>query len=372
MKMIGVIFSNIYDASLGDLTKYRTLASLPFGGRYRLIDFTLSNMANSQISTVGIITKYNYQSLMDHLGSCAEWDLNRKNGKVVFLPPFATGVRNVYQGKLEALYNATDYLRRADGEYVIMSDANNLCNLDYKNVLDSHVKSGAKVTVVANREKPKSPDMTQGLVLRVDADNMVTDVAIDSTYTHSNLLGMGIYVIEKQYLITVVENAIAHGYFDFEKDFLQKYFMRGDITINVYEFKRHVLRNRDVVSYFQNNQELLKEEILDDIFDPSNPIYTKVHDEVATYYDERAIVNDCLIADGCRIEGTVENSIISRKVVIEEGAVVKNSVIMQGTIIKKGADIEYCILDKDVEISAGRTLIGAETAPCIIQKGSII
>lgn len=372
MKMTGVIFSNLYDASMGDLTKFRTLASLPFGGRYRLIDFTLSNMANSQISTVGIVTKYNYQSLMDHLGSCAEWDLNRKNGKVVILPPYATGINRVYQGKLEALYNAVDFLRHSSEEYVLMSDSNNLCNMDYRKVLDAHIESGAKVTVVANRQKAKTPDDTEELVLTADENNKVTDVAINSTYTHSNLLGMGIYVIEKQFLITVVEDAIAHGFYDFEKDFIQKCFMSGDITINVYEFTRHVLRNKDILSFFKNNLELLNEEVLDDLFDPSNPIYTKVHDEVATYYDERAIVNDCLIADGCRIEGTLENSIVSRKVVIEEGAVVKNSIIMQGTVVKKGANIEYCILDKDVEVSAGRTLIGADVAPIIIAKGSII
>lgn len=371
MKMIGIIFSNIYDASLGELTKHRTLASLPFGGRYRLIDFVLSNMANANIATVGIITKYNYQSLMDHLGSCAEWDLNRKNGRVVFLPPFATGGTNVYRGKLEALSNAITFLKRSSGEYVLLSDSNNLCNIDYEKVLENHVKSGAKITVVANRETPENFGDTQEVVLNAE-NGKVTDIALDHSYTSDNLIGMGMYVVEKQFLLQTVEDFVSRGYYDFERDFLLRYFNEGKIDVNVYEFNRTVLRNRDIPSYFKNNCRLLEEEVCDDVFDPQNPIYTKVRDEVPSYYDENSVVDNCLVADGCSIVGTVQDSIISRNVVIEEGAVVKHSIVMQGTVVKKGADIEYCIIDKDVVISQGRTLVGAETAPVILQKGTRI
>lgn len=371
MNMIGVIFSNIYDGALGDLTKHRTLASLPFGGRYRLIDFVLSNMANSNIENVGIITKYNYQSLMDHLGSCAEWDLNRKNGRVFILPPFGTGQTGIYQGKLEALYGALTFLKRSKGDYVLLSDSNNLCNIDYANVLEAHKKSGAKVTIIANREEPKFEDELHDLVLW-EEDEKVTDITINHRFTKENLIGMGMYIIDKDFLINVVEESVSHGYYHLEKDFLQSYFLKGQLDIHVYEFKKTVLRNRDIPSYFDNNLQLLNDSVRSDIFDQKNPIYTKVRDEVPTYYDEAAVLNDCLIADGCRIMGNVENSILFRDVVVEEGAVVKNAIVMQGSTIKKGAHVEYCIVDKDVVITADCQLSGAASAPVIIQKGSMI
>lgn len=369
MKMIGIIFSNIYDASLGDLTKHRTLASVPFGGRYRLIDFVLSNMSNSGIENVGIITKYNYQSLMDHLGSCAEWDLNRKGGRVVIMPPYGVGQSNLYQGKLEALAGAIEFLQRAAGNYVLLSDSNTLCNIDFDPVFRSHVKSGAKVTVIANRQEPEYPEERQDLVL-TEENERVTDIALNHEYTKDNLIGMGMYIVDKQFLIQMVEDSIAHGMYHFEKDFLQRYFMHKGMEINVYEFKQTVLRNRDIASYFKNHCKLLESDtVRNDIFNPQNPIYTKVRDEIPTYYAENSVVNDCLIADGCRIRGQVENSVIFRDVEIEEGAVVKHAIIMQGTVVKKDADISYAIIDKDVTITEGRTLVGVPSNPIIIHKG---
>lgn len=373
MKMVGIIFSNIYDQALGDLTKHRTLASLPFGGRYRLIDFILSNMANSNMETIGIITKYNYQSLMDHLGSCGEWDLNRKNGRVFILPPFGTGQTSVYQGKLEALQGALPYLKKAKGSHVLLSGSHILCNIDYENVLKSHVKSGAKVTAVANRSC--TSEITGGEIeelILTEKDGIATDIAISHKYEKSDLISMGMYILDKQYLISIVEDSVAHGFFHFEKDFLQKYFMDKEIDINVYEFKKTVLRNTDIPSYFANHQKLLDASVRNDIFDSQNPIYTKVRDEVPSFYDENAIVNNCLLADGCRIMGTVENSVLSRNVIVEAGAVVKNSIIMQGTVVHSGANIEYAIIDKDATITEDRTLVGAATAPIIIQKGEKI
>lgn len=371
MNMIGVIFSNIYDSAMGDLTKHRALASLPFGGRYRLIDFVLSNMANSHIESIGVITKYNYQSLMDHLGSCDEWDLNRKNGRVFILPPFGNGQTTIYQGKLEALHGALEYVKRAKGDYVVLSGSNVLCNIDYENVLKSHIKSGAKVTVVANRMEPKNPEDKEDLVL-LEEEGIVKDLAINHTYNKDNLVGMGMYIVDKQYLIDVVEESVSHGLYRFEKDFLQKYFLEQKLSLNIYEFKKTVLRITDIVSYFQCHCDMLDETVRNDIFDPTNPIYTKVRDEVPTYYDEDAIVNNCLIADGCRIMGTVEDSILFRDVTVEAGAVIKHAIIMQGTVVRSGADIEYAIVDKDAEITEDRTLIGAQTAPIIIPKGEKI
>ncbi len=367
MKAIGIIFSNIYDATMGDLTKHRTMASLPFGGRYRQIDFVLSNMVNSNISTIGVITKYNYQSLMDHLGSCSEWDLNRKNGGLYILPPFGTGHTSIYRGKLEALYGAVTFLEKVDAEYVVMCDSTTLCNIDFNKVRKAHIKSGADVTVVANREKPDPQHLKHDLVLKTEG-NKVIDLTIDNTYDESVFCGMGMFVLERQRLLKAIYDSIAHGLYHFERDYLQRQFLAHRLTINVYPFEDVVLRNSDIPTYFRNNRLLMYDEIRNGIFHEDAPIYTKVRDEVPTFYGETAVVNNCLIADGCTINGTVENSILFRDVTIEKGAVVKDSIIMQGSCVCENADISYTILDKDVLITPERTLMGSETTPLIINK----
>ena len=367
MRAIGIIFSNIYDATMGELTKHRTMASLPFGGRYRQIDFVLSNMVNSNIAQVGIITKYNYQSLMDHLGSCSEWDLNRKNGGLYILPPFGTGHTSIYRGKLEALYGAVTFLEKSNEDYVVMSDSNVLCNINYDKVLDAHIKSGADVTVIANHEKPDFKGDMQALVLKTE-DNRVTDLMINSAYDENLFCGIGMFVIERKMLLKAIYDSVARGFYHFEKDYLQRQFMNHRLTINVYPFENTVLRNRDIGAYFKNNRLLMYEEIRRDIFREDAPIYTKVRDEVPTFYGDEAVVNNCLIADGCAIYGTVENSILFRDVTVEKGAVVKDSIVMQSSCICEDADISYTILDKNVLITPGRTLMGAESTPLIINK----
>lgn len=369
--MIGVIFSNIFDSELGDLTKNRTLASLPFGARYRLIDFILSNMSNSKIDNIAVITKYNYQSLMDHLGSCEEWDLNRKNGYVVIIPPFSNGPSSIYKGKLEALYGALMFLKRAKANHVLISSSNVICNIDYEDALKSHIESGYKVTSICYKEKSGFRDKKEELVLSVH-DNKVNDIMINHTYTEDNYIGMGMYIVEKSFLINVVEECVSHGLYDFEKDFLQQYFLNKNLSINLFEFKNSVLRIEDVPSYFSCNMELLNEDVRKDIFNPQTPIYTKVRDEIPTYYDKNCDVNDSLIADGCKIMGCVENSIIFRDVTIEKGVTVKNSVIMQGCLIKENSNIDCCITDKDCVISENSVLIGNKVCPLIIKKGQII
>ena len=251
MDMVGIIFSNIYDNILGDLTKHRTVASVPFGGRYRQIDFVLSNMVNSNVTTVGVITKYHYQSLMDHLISRSEWDLNRKNGGLFILPPFLSGQTEVYRGKIEALYGALSFLKRCDAEYVVMSDSTSICNIDYEEALDSHIKSGCDITVIANRESEVYGEEKR--LLLTLKDGKVTDLALDCASDNNTLVGMGMFIIERNLLIKIVKDSVAHGKFHFERDYLQQEFNNDNISINVYEFKNVVLRNESVVAYYKNN-----------------------------------------------------------------------------------------------------------------------
>lgn len=371
MKMMGIIFSNIYDEIMGELTKNRTLASLPFGGRYRQIDFILSNMVNSNISSVGVITKYNYQSLMDHLHLCSEWDLNRKNGGLFILPPYGTGRSDIYRGKLEALYGVTKYINMTNSEYVLIAGSNVLCNIDFQPVLVSHIKSGADVTVIGNHQIPEHVNQKCELVFQKE-EGEITDVMVKSAFTEDMVCGMGMYIMKKDYLLNLIEDSMTHGYTHLEKDFIQKRFMKHKLKVNLYVFDGMVLRNDDIPMYFKNNMKLLDERVRQDLFDTKSPIYTKVRDEVPTRYGESAVVNDSLIADGCRIDGYVENSILFRDVTIEKGCVIRNAIIMQGTHISEGATIQHTIVDKNVKISKHVALIGAETSPVIVKKGEVI
>ena len=369
-KMSGIIFSNIYDGVLGDLTAKRTVASLPFGGRYRQIDYVLSNMVNSDITSVGVITKYNYESLMDHLGSCDEWDLNRKTGGLFIIPPFASGKSEVYHGKLEALYTALNFLNSQKSEYVVISDTITICNIDYREVLAGHTASGKDITVVVSAKRENN--INYPVVFEANDDNSAKTINVNCEAKENSLVGLGMFIMKREPLIEIVTQCVSAGHYHFEKDFLQKYFNVNKLTVNLYEFEGVVLRNRDITSYLKNNIKLIDEEVHKGLYKSSAPIYTKVRDEIPTYYGKNSVVDECIIADGCKIYGELKNSVLFRDVTIEEGAQVIGSIVMQGTKIKKGAYIENAIIDKNVTITEGTRLLGAPTSPVIIKKGETI
>lgn len=368
--MLSIIFSNIYDSSMGELTSRRTVASIPFGGRYRQIDFVLSNMVNSGVNTIGLITKYNYQSLMDHLGSCQEWDLNRKNGGLYFLPPFASGNTGVYRGKLEALNVAMTFLKSSPEEYVVLSDCTVLCNIDFRKVLKFHKKGKFDITVVANRDQ--GTDYKGDMVMHADADGTVTDIALKYRTDPTSYLGLGMFIMRRTDLIEIVEECVAKGLYYFESDYIQRFFNDGKIRVGLYDFEGVVLRNYDIPAYFQNNMKLRDEAIRDGLFLPQAPIYTKVRDEIPTYYGHVSSVKDCIVADGCHLHGAVEDSVLFRDVTVARNATVKNSIVMQGCVIGEGAKLENVILDKDVTVRPGTVLIGAAESPIVIGKAATV
>ena len=371
MKAMGIIFSNIYDSSLGELTSHRTVASLPFGGRYRQIDFVLSNLSNSGIYNIGIITKYNYRSLMDHLGSCADWDLNRKNEGVVFLPPFASGNTGMYKGKLAALHSAAHFINNPQYDYVVVCDSTVLCNMDLRPAIKQHVKSGCDVTVIATTPKEKSRKK-YALILRTNRRGRVTELLIDTRAHADTLIGMGVFIFSRQLLIEAIEESYIKGLAHLERDYLQKKFNEGSLKIDTYPFEGVVLWNEDIRSYFANNMALLSENVRKSFFDIERPIYTKVRDEIPTYYAPDSHISDCIIADGCVLCGRVSESIIFRDVAIEKGAEVKNSIIMQGARIGANTRLECVILDKNVTVTEGAALIGTKTHPVIVKKGETV
>lgn len=370
MKMMGIIFSNIYDEHLGEITKERTSASLPFGGRYRMIDFVLSNMVNSGITNVGVITKSNYQSLMDHLGNGKEWDLDRKIDGLFILPPFGTGQKTVYRDKLEALLGTMKYLMRSDEKYVLLSDSNIICNIDYKEILDYHIETGADITVITNKESIKDRTDIKPLCIKTDAENRIVDVLVNFDIPGIVKCGIGMYILKRELLLSLLREANSYNLQDFDRDIIQA--KHKHMKIMSYEFLGKILRVDKTVNYFEANMALLDKETRKELFYKYGNIYTKVRDEVPAGYKKGSKVKNSFISDGCTIYGEVENCILSRGVTIGKGAKVRNSILMQDTCICDSVELDYVICDKEVTVTEGRIMMGAKRHQLVITKGKTV
>ena len=370
MNMMGIIFSNIYDERMGEIATHRTMASVPFGGRYRLIDFVLSSMVNSGITNVGVITKQNYQSLMDHLGNGKEWDLDRKVDGLFILPPFNQGQKSIYRGKLEALWGALSFLKRSNEEYVLLADTNIICNIDYREMLKQHVESGAQISVITKRETIENAGDVRELIVRSDFSGRVVDVLMHYSVPGVVNAGIGMYIMKRSFLIDILQDAHSYNLVDFEQDIIQA--KRSYLNIGEISFNGEVLRVEGVGNYFAANMALLNSEVRNEIFTEGSPIYTKVRDEFPTHYRKGCNIKNSLIADGCIIEGEVENSVIFRGVTVGPGARIKNCIIMQGTKIEENVELDYTICDKNVVVTRGRLLMGAPAHQIIISKDKVV
>lgn len=327
-------------------------------------------MSNSGIQQIGIVTKYNYRSLMDHLGSCSEWDLNLKNNGLVILAPYATSHSGIYRGKLEALYNSLDYLEHTDADYVILSDSVSICAIDFNRVLDEHEASGCDVTAIVTHYK-NTAEKQFPIAVELDAKGNVRDMGIDVNIRDS-LGGMGIYIMRRDALIQAVKRCSIRGRYHLERDYLLREFNQGNISVHAYGVPGNgsfsTFRRMD---YYQNSMALLDPDIFHGIFNQRGlTIYTKVRDQVPTYFGIESKIDDCIVADGCRLLGCAEHSILFRAVTIEKNAVVKDCVLMQGCKISEGAVLEGVILDKNVVVRPYTVLKGTSEHPMIIKKGA--
>ena len=370
MNVMGIIFTN--DASLGDLTHKRTMASLPFGGRYRQVDFALSNLSCAGVRHVGIISRHNYQSLMNHIGDGEEWGLELEEGGLEFLTPYAISTTYNYRGKLESLYTAMDFLEfGGDDELVVMIDSAVLSNIDLNKVLAAHVESGKDVTVVTKAGVADGSKKLD-LALKLDDKGEVADIAVDFVAPADYVASMDIFVLNKKWLIEKVKDHIAHNLFHMDRDLVLGGWQKGNTSVNVYEFDGVAMFNETVEEYFANSLALIDKDVRHDIFGGNHPIYTKVRDRVPTYYGEDCEIEDCLVADGCILEGEAEESVLFRQVTICEGAEVENCVIMNDTVVGKGAELKYVILDKNVTVTPGAKLIGTKRNPIIVKRGETV
>ena len=370
-KTLGIVFSNMHDTRLGELTELRTMGSVPIGGRYRFVDFVLSNMVNSGINTVGVVTKNNYQSLIDHLGSGREWDLSRKNGGLHILPPYGRSQNGIYRGRMEALANILGYIRSSKAKYVIMSDCDIIANIDYADVIKKHRASEKPMTLIYKMRDASKENDEDTIILTTDSNAKITDIRKSTGADKDVKVFMNIVVVNKDFLENLIVSCSQRNLYSFRNDVLLGNMLdRADV--GTYEFTGYSAQIHSMTSYYATNMELLKKEVRDDLFCRERPIYTKVHDEPPVLYGLGSDVKNSLIADGCVIKGKVENCIIFRGVRIGADAVVKNSIIMQGTTIGEGCNLDYVITDKNVTVEDGKKLMGAETYPVYVKKGSKI
>lgn len=378
MKAAGLIFSNIHDASIPELTKPRTMASIPFGGRYRLIDFALSNMVNSDITTVGLITHNNYQSLLDHIGTGKDWDLARRSGGIRILPPFITsgtrGDDKLYKTRLEALVGVKNFVENCGADHIIISDCNMICNIDFSDALDNHISNNADITIITklvNTHELKFPlDKYIKIVDYNENGEIVDYVSYDSQQGELHI-NTNMMIIKQSYLLSLINEADARGYDSFSRDIIRRNL--GKHRYFAFEYDGYFNYIDSMQKYFFCNMKMLDSSKRKLVFHVKNrPVYTKVRNSAPTRYTENAKVTNSIIADGCVIDGVVENSILFRGVKIGKGTVVKNSILLQDTYTGDDVYLNCVVTDKDVTIKNGKMLSGDEILPFYIGKGTTV
>ncbi len=377
MSVQGIIFSNLHDKNIPELTLRRTMASVPYAGRYRLIDFALSNMVNSGITSVSVITHYNYQSLMDHIGAGKDWDLARRSGGIKILPPYMTAYANqsnaLYNSRMEALKSVNYSVSRFTSDYVVLSDCDVICNVDLNDMINDHIENNADITIAVKRVLLNKDAASRNVIIDADPEGRIVDInPYPTNVTGYRDIDLNILVINRDYLQSVVVDAIAHGYTSFNRDVIARNTSRRNFRI--YKYDGYFANIGSLADYYSHSMELLgTPENRDEIFGiKTRPIYTKVRNSAPTRYAESSVVKNSLVADGCIIDGTVENSIIFRGVKISRGATVKNSILFQDTVIGENVFLNCVITDKNVVIRDGRILSGHETLPFFVEKNRLV
>ena len=369
---MGIIFPNSFDALIPEMANVRLMASIPFASRYRMIDFVLSSMSNCDIDNVAVLPNRKYHSLMDHLGSGREWDLVRKNGGLSIFPPYAESAKAVATGRVGQIAGILGFLKEQKEKYVVLADSNIAINIDFKAMIEAHIATGADVTIAYNEQAVpesfvKSDNVNKDFYYSLTIDGgKVKKIYVNPTEGGVQNLSLNIFVIARELLIELIEVAFMRGQVHFTRDILLN--QVNHLNIQAYKYDGYAARIWGINSYFEENMKLLDDYNLDALF-AGGPIYTKIRDDNPTRYITGSKAANVMVADGCVIEGEVENSILFRGVKIAKGAKVKNCILMQDTVVEAGANIEYLITDKDVVVSAGKEMKGTDSYPVYITKG---
>ncbi len=367
--VMGIILTGT--ESIPPITNDRATLALPIAGRYRVIDFVISNMANAGITNIGVATKENYSSLMDHIKSGRPWDLDRKKQGLTILPPNLSSTHHSLRGDIDMLAGIRDFVKRSHQTYVILSLGSFIYNIDFDKVIEEHINNQADITAVyKNIKGAEESELSRFVLFDVASDKRIIDAESKPYYPKTTNAGLDIYIMEKALLESIIDECTARGNHDFVKDALAQ--KLSGLRVFGYEFTGYTDKIDSLKAYYRNNMKFLDEDIRKDLFNPAYPINTKTKDQTPTKYGDNAVVENSFISDGCVIEGTVINCVLSRAVRVEKGAVIKNSIIMQDSIIEKDVELDYVVFDKEVHITKGRKLLGQNSFPLAIAKSSEI
>ncbi|HBW33866.1 glucose-1-phosphate adenylyltransferase subunit GlgD [Desulfosporosinus sp. BICA1-9] len=369
---IGILFGNNSSDILQGLAFQRSIAAVPFGGRYRLLDFALSSMVNSGIRTIGLVTPRHYRSLLDHLGAGKEWFLDRKSGGLFILPGAIQGLSG-QSGKfrLKDLQLNIEYLQKEFCENIIISGCNHVFNINYQAALEIHESKRADITLIY-KESTDSVAMAGKEHLIIGDNQEVLDIlgndtAETSGQTQAYFVDM--LIIRRKLLLELIE-----GYRSIETVNLMDAIYENIRSLKLFgvPFKGYFGTVNSVKDYFDRSMELLNPEIRKEVLTGQDQIHTKIVDNPPTKHGAQAKVSNSLISSGCTIEGEVHNSILARGVIVESGAVIRNCIIMQKCKIEAEASLNYVILDKFVKVHAGNVLKGNKNTPLVVLKGSLV
>ena len=370
--VMGIIYTNKDDLSLRELTNQRSVAALPLAGRYRVVDFILSSIVNSGVRNVGVIMQRNYRSLMDHLGSGKEWDLHTRNNGLFLLPPFVTQENGgEYLGVLDALRANFDYLRRSKQRLALLTNSNMVFNMNFEPMIRQHEQTDADITLLYTKVRRdmelSSASKHTHAFLNVGKDGRISDMEVNPNAANYDTMYMNVLLIKRTLLMHLVDGAAAHGEHDINRELIQPAIKSGSLKVYGYEFEGYYRRIETIKSYFRCNMDLLDYNVRQELFKKS-PVFTKTRDDVPAVYREGNNVKNSLVADGCVIEGSVENCVLFRGVHIGRNASVKNAIIMQDSEIEDSVELENVILDKNVTVRAHGRLIGQVQYPIVIGK----
>lgn len=362
---MGLILADNKKISLGELSGPRALSAMPFAGRYRIIDFVLSNMVNTGINNVGVLTYNKYKSLMDHLGTGAAWSLDRKNDGLHILPPYVNSEATNIAGD-EEMAGIIDFLRTSRSTYVIVANSNVVLNTTFDDFIKSHQDNNADISIMYNRDGTKFGNPSY--IIDVDNDGFVKDMLYNPQKSASNRSSLGIICVRRDLLIDLIAKQMAHGASHFGVHSFVKMF--DELKVYAYEYSGIALRINSVKTYFDASMNLLDETIRNDLFWNGEPVYTKVKDEAPTLYFNNAQISNAIVSDGCRIYGSVEESVLFRGVTISKNTTIKNCIIMQDAHISENCHLENVILDKNAIVRPGIRLVGHRDFPVVIGKGA--
>ncbi len=364
----GIVLSYEQRSELQELGQIRSSASLPFCGRYRAVDFALSNLVNAGCTDVGIVLNGQYQSLLDHLGTGKDWDLSRKRGGLRMLPPFnylqSWGVMP-FRGTVEALAGVRSYLDTIRQDYVALMDGDLVANLPLGDIYESHLRSGADITVVCGNDSFETDDGTYFEI----SEGRVKEVLFN-LHRPRGYRGLGVYIISTKLLKELVDECAARDQYSWRRDVLQA--RKDSLYLGSYIWSGFAAQMRSIKEYYDRSMQLLDPAIRAELFTPARPIRAKATDKPSTYVGQEGVCVNSVVSDGCRIEGVVQNSILFAGVTVEAGAVVRDCVLFKGTTVRKGAKLSYLICDKDVEVQEDRTLMGHATYPIVVAKGTVV